>query len=191
MPAARFTRQYALARGLVNVTRDAGGSLTPPAAAGAAGAGGRSGCSVAAGGGRGGGRNLCKRKRPRPASSLPPLDPYSPKPSPTATVAPARGGGLQGKGLLCNKRGTERVAGEGIVALRGRDGVGRMGLFLIRDLLHPANATERGREGEEVVLCVCPRGCAWVCVRACLQVAAAAAAGTGAGDAGLQPPPRL
>ena len=54
--------------------------------------------------------------------------PIPPKPSPTAIVAPARGRRLAGKGLLCNKRGAERVAGEGIVALRGRDGVGRMGL---------------------------------------------------------------
>ena len=50
------------------------------------------------------------------------------KPTPKAIVAPARGRGLAGKGLLCNKRGAERVAGEAIVALRGRDGVGRMGL---------------------------------------------------------------
>ena len=53
---------------------------------------------------------------------------HAPEAHPQGNCGSGPGRGLAGKGLLCNKRGAERVAGEAIVALRGRDGVGRMGL---------------------------------------------------------------
>lgn len=89
----------------------------------------------------GGGRNPGKGRTTTRIKSAT-AGPIPPKPSPTATVAPARGGGLCGEGLLCNKRGTERGRG-GIVASWGRDGVGRMGLAYPDSCT--SNATERER----------------------------------------------
>lgn len=47
------------------------------------------------------------------------------KAHPTAIAAWARGGGRgrAGEGMLSNKPGEEGVAGEGVLALRGQDGV--------------------------------------------------------------------
>ena len=103
---------------------------------------------------------------------------HAPEAHPQGDCGSGPGEGACREGTAVQKTGRRESGGGGN---RGSAGAGRGredGSSLIQTPA-PSNATERGREGEEVVLCVCPRGCARVCV--CVRVSTGSSGG-GGGD---------